>query len=123
MLDWHQVAEMAPTFTVGAHTVNHLRLNDAAEDSAVDTELDECAEAIATRLGARPSLFCYPNGDVSDYARRAVESRFGAAVTTSNGLNQRGESPYTLKRVGMHEDASNTPEAFLAKLYRGITSA
>ena len=119
MLDWHQVSAMTPTFEVGAHTVNHLRLNDSAEPMAVDAELDGCIEAISARLGLAPALFCYPNGDVSDYAKKAVEQRFAAAVTTSNGINQANDSLFSLKRIGLHEDASNTQESFLAKLYRG----
>ncbi|WP_416398257.1 polysaccharide deacetylase family protein [Allohahella sp. A8] len=119
MLDWHQVSAMTPTFDVGAHTVNHLRLNEAANPADVDAELDGCIEAIHSHLGSPPALFCYPNGDVSDYARTAVEQRFAAAVTTGNGINQANDSLFALKRIGLHEDASNTPEAFLAKLYRG----
>ncbi|GAA3978237.1 polysaccharide deacetylase family protein [Allohahella marinimesophila] len=123
MLDWHQVKTMAPTFDVGAHTVNHLRLNEAADPAAVDAELDGCIDAIQSHLGAVPSLFCYPNGDVSKHAREAVEQRFAAAVTTGNGINQAGDSLFALKRIGLHEDASNTPESFLAKLYRGASAS
>jgi hypothetical protein len=40
------------------------------------------------------------------------------AVTTVHGWNTRRTDPYQLMRVGMHDDAANTPAAFLARLAR-----
>ena len=67
-------------------------------------------------LGVAPSLFCYPNGDLTSAAEALVARTYSAAVTTRRGINRMSTPRASLYRVGMHEDASRTRGQFLARL-------
>jgi hypothetical protein len=59
-------------------------------------------------------IFCYPNGNYTkDIAGLAKEAGYSAAVTTISGVEN--GSPQTLlelKRIGIHNDISNTDSLF-----------
>jgi peptidoglycan/xylan/chitin deacetylase (PgdA/CDA1 family) len=114
MLNWQQVAEMKTSgFEIGGHTRSHLRLNTKASTSRIEQEVTGCAEDIKNTMGETPTLFCYPNGDTSEAAVSMVENTFNAAVTTQSGINKEDAKAFLLKRVGVHQDVSDTRLNFL----------
>lgn len=121
MLNWQQVAEMKENgFEIGGHTRSHLRLNDKAATERIEHEVKGCSEDIKNKLNEAPTLFCYPNGDTSEEAISIVENTFKAAVTTKSGINTPDAKAFLLKRIGAHEDATNTKTKFLATIGKAI---
>jgi peptidoglycan/xylan/chitin deacetylase (PgdA/CDA1 family) len=121
MLSWQQVTEMKENgFEIGGHTRSHLRLNTKASTERIKNEVAGCAEDIKNKLSEAPTLFCYPNGDTSEEAVSIVENIFIAAVTTKTGINKPNANAFLLKRIGAHEDATNTEIKFLATLGKAV---
>lgn len=119
MLNWEQVRKMTDTgVRIGGHTRSHLRLNEKATAEQITHEITGCAMDIENQLGIKPAQFCYPNGDTSQLALETVEELFVTAVTTQNGINKDPQTPHTLKRAGVHEDATNTPKKLLATFHK-----
>jgi peptidoglycan/xylan/chitin deacetylase (PgdA/CDA1 family) len=90
-MDWRELSELAtdPLVTIGAHTINHLRLRKAGEPM-VRHEMAGSAARIEAMLGIRPVHFSYPFGDVESAGPRefdlARELDFKTAVTTRPGV-------------------------------------
>jgi peptidoglycan/xylan/chitin deacetylase (PgdA/CDA1 family) len=90
-MSWRELARIAddPLVTIGAHTVNHLRLRNATKSVAWD-EMEQSAARIKTKLGFRPKHFSYPYGDATAAGPRefaiARELGFKTAVTTRPGV-------------------------------------
>jgi peptidoglycan/xylan/chitin deacetylase (PgdA/CDA1 family) len=107
-------------FKIGGHTRSHLRLNTKATIERIEQEVTGCAEDIKNAIGETPTLFCYPNGDTSETAVSMVENTFNAAVTTQSGINKEGAKAFLLKRIGAHQDATNTKTKFLGTLGKAV---
>lgn len=118
MLSWEQVKILSNEgVAIGGHTRSHLRLNNKATIEQVEYEVKGCHTDIKEKLGISPSLFCYPNGDTSNDAVTSVKNKFSAAVTTNKGINIANKDRFRLKRIGVHEDVSQTNILAKAVLY------
>jgi peptidoglycan/xylan/chitin deacetylase (PgdA/CDA1 family) len=90
-MSWNEIEELArdPLVTVGAHTVNHVRLTKVSEKTA-RAEMRQSAAVIESALGRRPAHLSYPVGDVTSAGPRefaiARELGFKTAVTTRPGV-------------------------------------
>jgi peptidoglycan/xylan/chitin deacetylase (PgdA/CDA1 family) len=90
-MTWPEIAELAadPLMTVGAHTVNHVRLRKVTDEMA-RSEMANSAAIIEAALGTRPRHFAYPVGDATSAGPRefaiAAELGFETAVTTRPGV-------------------------------------
>jgi peptidoglycan/xylan/chitin deacetylase (PgdA/CDA1 family) len=90
-MTWNEIGEIAadPLATIGAHTVNHVMLKKAS-DETVRSEMQQSAAVIETALGKRPRHFSYPVGDRTSAGPRefriAAELGFKTAVTTRPGV-------------------------------------
>jgi peptidoglycan/xylan/chitin deacetylase (PgdA/CDA1 family) len=86
-LSWDDIAALAadPLVTIGAHTVNHVKLQRTS-DATARSELAASRAGIESRLRRNVIHFAYPFGDaVSAGAREfalAAELGFATAVTT-----------------------------------------
>jgi len=118
LMGWDQVREMQASGLVdfGAHTRHHVRLLESVAPATLRDEIEGSAERIHERLGVRPRVFCYPNGDRSPAAERIVRATYAAAVTTRRGWNHRGDDPHGMTRVGVHEDIAGSRLRFRARL-------
>ena len=118
MLNWNEIAEMQNSglVDIGCHTENHSRLLDTLSPELTEHEILSSKRALEERLNKTVDLFCYPNGDISPHAAKIVSSHYRAAVTTQTGINAIEQNLFELKRIGMHEDVSNSRSAFLARL-------
>lgn len=118
LMDWPQLRAMQDTglVEIGSHTCNHRRLVDGLDTAVMEREI-VASQTLLTRQLERPvPLFCYPNGDVSAAAAGLVNTHYQAAVTTRHGINGLGAAAVGLARLGIHEDISNTPLRFSARL-------
>jgi peptidoglycan/xylan/chitin deacetylase (PgdA/CDA1 family) len=90
-MDWNELEELSrdPLVTIGAHTVNHVRLTKVPEKTA-RAEMRQSAAVIESALGRRPEHLSYPVGDPTSAGPRefaiASELGFKTAVTTRPGV-------------------------------------
>jgi peptidoglycan/xylan/chitin deacetylase (PgdA/CDA1 family) len=90
-MTWAELEELAadPLVSIGAHTVNHVRLAKVSADEA-RREMRMSATVIEAALGKRPRHLSYPVGDKTSAGPRefaiARELGFATAVTTRPGV-------------------------------------
>lgn len=119
LMDWSQLKTMAddPLVTIGSHTCNHFRLREDLPETVLHDEITRSKQHLSDKLGQEILLFCYPNGDTCPQAIKLIEQNYMAAVTTVRGINNAGAiNAHQLKRIGVHQDTSNTPTRFKARL-------
>lgn len=118
LMNWDQLHAMVRSgyVEVGSHTCNHYRLVDALDRETMAREITESKRLLEDRLNCSVDLFCYPNGDASEAAVRIVKSEYLAAVTTRKGINTVRTNDHHLLRIGVHEDVSDNPVKFKARL-------
>jgi peptidoglycan/xylan/chitin deacetylase (PgdA/CDA1 family) len=83
---------------IGAHTRTHPRLSSLSDQAMAD-QVDVPAERIASELGARPTAFAYPYGDLDHRVVSAVRRTYRRACTTELRALDRGEDPVRLPRL------------------------
>lgn len=87
--------------TIGAHTVDHVRLRDRSAREQQDTICGSKAE-LELLIGRAVSHFAYPFGHSSDFDGRTVEAvrsaGFDTACTTIPGTARASNDPYRLPR-------------------------
>jgi len=66
-VNWNQVKELnANNIEIGVHTQNHPSLGMLKEDQ-LSAEILGSVDIIQRQIGHRPTSFCFPNGQPSDY--------------------------------------------------------
>lgn len=118
MMNWEELQQMQTSglIEIGSHTCHHTRLVEGLPENILYAEIVESRKQLEDRLGKPVTLFCYPNGDVSSAAARLVAQHYSAAVTTQFGINSPRALAHQLQRIGIHDDISNTPTRFRARL-------
>lgn len=118
LMDWQQLVDMQDSglVEIGSHTCFHRRLGGDLPAALLEKEIAGSRAHLEQQLGKPVTLFCYPNGDTSAAAVRLVREHYKGAVTTQRGFNFPNTSPQTLLRIGIHDDISNTPTRFGARL-------
>jgi len=118
LLTWQQVNDMLKSglVEVGSHTCRHIRLATDKSDSILEQEIIHSRRLIEQNTATTVKTFCYPNGDYSDKAEALVRQNYTGAVTTQSGWNTINSDNFLLKRIGVHEDISNTRTRFLSRL-------
>jgi len=101
---------------VGSHTCHHKRLLESLDKNQIDDEIINSRQFLQEKLSTDVNLFCYPNGDYSQYSLGLVNENYSAACATMSGWNTPGANMLLLKRIGVHEDISFNKHKFLARL-------
>jgi peptidoglycan/xylan/chitin deacetylase (PgdA/CDA1 family) len=119
-LNWDEVVEMRDSglISFGSHTVKHQILTTVDRD-VVAKELKDSRKRLLHEGVVDDSFipFCYPNGNYSDeIVEMVMMAGYHLAVTTEKGWNHKDDEPFTLKRIGMHEDMSFSTALFACKL-------
>jgi peptidoglycan/xylan/chitin deacetylase (PgdA/CDA1 family) len=98
--DLRQLAA-SDTVTIGAHTVDHVRLRDRPAPEQQDTISGGKAE-LERSIGRAVSHFAYPFGGRDDFDDRSVDAvrsaEFDTACTTIPGTARSSTDPYRLPR-------------------------
>src|ERR1700693_977465 len=104
MLTWTEAIEMSRSgIDMGAHTVTHPLLS-YENDMTVEHELRLSKQTLEEKLEKPVRAFAYPNGDWDERVRRWVEQvGYECAFTTRPGWYRRGEDPYSIRRILLHE--------------------
>lgn len=119
LMSWDQLHTMAASewVEIGSHTCNHKRLTSALSETELRHEICDSVGILKNKLNKEISLFCFPNGDYNQEALSLVKSSYGGAVTTSKGINSTTSlHQHELLRIGLHDQVSNTPSLFGARL-------
>jgi len=115
-LSWEEVEELSRSGFVqfGSHTASHQIL-PTLDDETVRHELDSSKNELISRRAVDPDFipFCYPNGNMDERIVAMVrEAGYGAAVTIMPGWNPHDADPFSLKRVGIHQDMTSNTAMF-----------
>jgi peptidoglycan/xylan/chitin deacetylase (PgdA/CDA1 family) len=115
-LTWEEVREMfrSGLISYGSHTATHSILPTLLEEE-IKEELNDSREKLIAEKAVNPSYatFCYPNGNFNKKISGMVkDSGYSLAVTTRKGWNDKQSNPFTLRRIGVHQDMSSTPALF-----------
>jgi peptidoglycan/xylan/chitin deacetylase (PgdA/CDA1 family) len=118
ILSRSDVAQMAASGLVrfGSHTMTHLRLGGRIPSQELEREIAGSRSELRDLSGQEIDLFCYPNGEISPEALDWVRRHYLGAVTTRSGWHTAGRDPHVIRRIGVHEDVSDTREAILARV-------
>jgi peptidoglycan/xylan/chitin deacetylase (PgdA/CDA1 family) len=118
MLTWAEVRTMVDSglVRVGSHTCKHIRMIDGLDPETVNAEIVRSKQELQERLGCDVTLFCYPNGQVTEYAKSVVRRNYLAACTTRVGWNRKTSDLHMLRRISMHDDATSDEQAFLSRI-------
>lgn len=117
-LDWAELTTLMRSglVSVGSHAMTHCPLT-RLPPAQVSTELRESRRLLMCKLDAEVTAIAYPDGDAnSGVAAMARSEGFEVGFTTKRGLVASGDDRFLLSRVNMHEGASGTRPAFLARL-------
>ncbi|MGH9838075.1 MAG: polysaccharide deacetylase family protein [Blastocatellia bacterium] len=107
-ITWDQARELDRNgIEIGSHTMTHPILTNITDDQ-LRRELYESRLRLEEVLGRRVEQFCYPNGDTDERVQCEVaRAGYRVAVTSVNGLNNRGDDPLTLRRVHTEHDLAH----------------
>jgi peptidoglycan/xylan/chitin deacetylase (PgdA/CDA1 family) len=117
-LSWPEVVELVRSglVSMGSHAMSHRPLTRLPMDE-VSRELSTSRACLKEKLGVDADAIAYPNGDTDDHvAALAAAAGFRVGFSTTRGLVERGSPYLQLRRVNIHEAASTTRPAFLARL-------
>jgi peptidoglycan/xylan/chitin deacetylase (PgdA/CDA1 family) len=100
-----EVAEMSSHgISVGSHGASHESFLLLSQD-ALRRELTESKRILEALTGRVVSWLAYPYGDFSPATAKAVaRAGYRGALTTIEGLNDRIDDPYAVRRVGVNDD-------------------
>ena len=119
LMDWRQLTALLHSglIEIGSHTCTHRRLNNGLEASLVEYEITTSKTKLDQQLNTNIALFCFPNGDYNADVLQRVRQTYQAAVTTQRGINRLASlQRHELLRIALHNDASDTPTKFRARL-------
>jgi peptidoglycan/xylan/chitin deacetylase (PgdA/CDA1 family) len=115
--DLRQMA--ASGFTLGGHTLHHLRLDRLGDAAAVKREIADDKIALEKIVGREIKYFAYPSGGFDNASLDIVDLLKGAgyagAVTTLPGFNSIATNRFQLRRE--LTSASMAPVIFRARVY------
>ena len=100
-MTWDEVRATMDLTTYGAHTHTHPLLSQV-EPERVESEIRLSRDRIAAETGVTPTLFAYPNGDVTPLAKTLLR-RYGfeLAFSTREGLNDANTDWLEVRRTAI----------------------
>jgi peptidoglycan/xylan/chitin deacetylase (PgdA/CDA1 family) len=118
ILNREEIAEMAATGLVrfGCHSATHHRFDGKDSFEDLEREIVLSQRDLKDVCGQPIEVFCYPNGDTSAAAIDLVRRHYIGAVTTEEGWHRAGEDSYLIRRIGLYEEKSASPQSFLTRL-------
>ncbi|MBB6262259.1 peptidoglycan/xylan/chitin deacetylase (PgdA/CDA1 family) [Paenochrobactrum gallinarii] len=102
---------------VGAHTLDHVNLNETSDEEAF-RQISGSKISLENLLGLEVPHFCYPYGANKPIHREMVrKAGFRNAVTTVPGRSKPGDDPFGLPRIYIRRNHS-IPEFLYRVKYR-----
>jgi peptidoglycan/xylan/chitin deacetylase (PgdA/CDA1 family) len=99
---WDELRGLDPAVvTIGSHTMTHPILT-SLDPAETEAETRDSRIALERRLQRPVSLFCYPNGSLSEGALASARRHYRSAVTVEQGRLQGDTDPHLLPRYAAH---------------------
>jgi peptidoglycan/xylan/chitin deacetylase (PgdA/CDA1 family) len=119
-LSWDDVLAMKESGLIdfGSHTVGHQILTNLKNDE-IKYEIEESKRKLTEQKAADARFlpFCYPSGMFDGRTVQMVkDAGYDVAVTTQKGWNSSNSSPFTLKRIGIHNDMTSSEAMFACRI-------
>jgi peptidoglycan/xylan/chitin deacetylase (PgdA/CDA1 family) len=116
-IDWEQVQKMAREgVSFGGHGVEHKVLTQVAPPVA-EFEIAESKRVMDAKSQSSPLTFSYPGGGWNPELAAVVKaSGYALAFTTDTGHVACTDDPFTLRRLNIHEDVTDSAPMFMARL-------
>lgn len=125
-LDWMKIIELQENnIEIGAHSMTHPSLG-RLKDVYLEGEIKGSVDEIESKIGRRPTSFCFPNGQPSDYSElvkmHVKEAGCQSAVTAFYDRNISNDM-FELRRFNISENwyhflkSVNGVEALMAKWF------
>ena len=123
-LSWEEIREMHGSGIIyfGSHSKSHILLNNITEKEIRNELILSKNKLIEENLVQSSFIpFAYPNGNYTEkIARMVEEAGYSLALTTQKGWNRITDKDiplYQLKRVGIHQDMTNTNAMFACRIH------
>jgi peptidoglycan/xylan/chitin deacetylase (PgdA/CDA1 family) len=116
-IDWEQAAAMSRDgIAFGGHGADHRLLTDISPDAA-DREIGTARDMMRRAFNGTVPTFSYPNGSWSaDVVGRVRAAGYRLAFTTVPGSVSCNDDRFTVKRLNVHESATDSTPMFLARV-------
>lgn len=118
LMNWQEIKEMEKSglISFGAHTANHVILDQVTMDEA-EREIRQCRQEFKNHLGCKPELFAYPNGNHNKELKTILQKYgFKYAVTTRKAYINEQCDLLEIPRIGIHQDIGSTTPLFCARM-------
>jgi peptidoglycan/xylan/chitin deacetylase (PgdA/CDA1 family) len=116
-IDWSQVDVLAGQgFSFGGHGADHRVLTQVPRE-VVQCEVETSKKVLEAKLRRPVRAFAYPNGAWSAAIVETVKSAgYELAFTVEAGAVSCDDTPFSLRRVNIHDGSSRSTPMFLARL-------
>jgi hypothetical protein len=120
-MTWENIHDMSDNgVDFGLHSHAHIIANKVTPTCHLYRDYRKSIDVFQSRLGKKPRLFAYPNGDYTSDAQLLLEKlQFAAAVTTEAGCVNKAY-PMALNRILLHQDISATSNLLAYRLATSI---
>ncbi|MBN1477294.1 polysaccharide deacetylase family protein [Candidatus Sumerlaeota bacterium] len=120
VMTWDQIRTCREAgHSIGAHTVTHPHLSELPRDEA-RREMAESKDTLEERLGEEVRWLCYPFGSFTPETEAiAREVGFRGAVSVNEGLRNRPEDLFRLRRVYIGPETDLRHFAFAMTRFHG----
>lgn len=118
-MNWEEVRKLSMGgIDFGSHGQSHSILTNMINNKQkITLELSESKKIIEQEINKEIISFAYPNGQYSKQVVNVVHDvGYKLSFSTENGVMSLGDNPYTLKRINMHENMTNSIPMFLARI-------
>lgn len=118
VVSWQEVEEMSASgISFGSHSCTHRILTRLSREE-LRQELRDSLDSLGRRPIRSVPVLSYPNGDYSrDVVEEAQRAGYEAAVSGRSGLERSvPDDLWALKRIGVHNDISSTPDLFALRV-------
>lgn len=125
IVNWDEVREMSENgISFGSHSCSHRILTTITSDE-VSAELARSRQVLLEHGVNYVPVFCYPNGNSDAGIQRQVQaSGYAAACSVNMGVEGPApENKYAIRRVGIHNDITNTIPLFSWRVFGPVPSS
>jgi peptidoglycan/xylan/chitin deacetylase (PgdA/CDA1 family) len=125
IVNWDEVREMSGNgISFGSHSCSHRILTTIAHEDVAD-ELARSKQVLLAQGVNFVPVFCYPNGNTDPHIQSQVQAcGYEAAVSVQMGVEGcKPENQFAVKRVGIHNDVTNTIPLFSLRLFGPMRSS